>query len=159
MAAHGSKRLPRGLADAREKLFVALNQGKFACGCGCVGLIEIKPQHIDEGIPAFIHGHHAFEHGRIRDAQGYIRVSAPNHPHAYGSSKWPRCQYVFEHRLVAEQKIGRLLRTGEIVHHINGIKDDNRPENLEVLTEKQHFEKHYPDGRTGRHLTNGHRAW
>lgn len=41
--------------------------------------------------------------------------------------------YAYEHRLVAEQKLGRRLRKGEIPHHINGIKTDNRPENIEVV--------------------------
>jgi len=70
--------------------------------------------------------------GRRKIAQGYILVHAPFHHRAMKTG------YVFEHILIAEQKYGRPLEKMEIVHHLNGIKDDNRPENLVVLNKSDH---------------------
>lgn len=50
--------------------------------------------------------------------------------------------YAYEHRVVAEQKIGRPLVKGEHVHHVDGNKQNNAPENLEVLTHAEHAVEH-----------------
>jgi endogenous inhibitor of DNA gyrase (YacG/DUF329 family) len=65
------------------------------------------------------------------DTAGYVRVFEPEHPHAYGG-------WVFEHRLVVERELGRHLEPDEHVHHVNGIKGDNRLENLKVMSHSQH---------------------
>jgi hypothetical protein len=65
--------------------------------------------------------------GRYQQDQGYVLVLVPDHPHA------DRHGYVREHRLVMEQSLGRYLVPGEVVHHRNHVRDDNRLENLELF--------------------------
>lgn len=69
---------------------------------------------------------------------GYVRVYAPNHPRASGGR-------VFQHILVAEQTLGRAIGRDEVVHHINHVKDDNRPENLAVMTNGEHVAWHFSE--------------
>jgi len=59
-------------------------------------------------------------------------VYCPMHPKA---NTWG---YVYEHRLIMESIIGRHLKDNEHIHHINGKRWDNRPENLKIMTPKEH---------------------
>ena len=56
---------------------------------------------------------------------GYVRVNGTGRPAK------------LQHRLVMEEALGRPLRSHENVHHINGIRHDNRLENLELWTTSQ----------------------
>jgi hypothetical protein len=69
--------------------------------------------------------------GRTYRRKGYVLIKTRDHPKATTNG------YVFEHVLVMEALIGRFLVPGETVHHLNGVKDDNRPEDLELWTKPQ----------------------
>jgi len=65
--------------------------------------------------------------GRTYDRLGYVLIWNRDHPNA------DRHGYVYEHRLVMEEWLGRLLTPEEVVHHENEINDDNRIENLRLF--------------------------
>ena len=71
--------------------------------------------------------------GRIKDKSGYVWVIAnPNDPIAMQMRNAGTKNYVQEHRLVVAYSLNRPLSPLESVHHINGVRDDNRLENLQL---------------------------
>jgi hypothetical protein len=71
------------------------------------------------------------DQGRTKTTEGYVRLFMPRHPSATKSG------HVKEHRYVMELHLGRPLAAHENVHHKNGVKDDNRLENLELWVTPQ----------------------
>lgn len=95
--------------------------------------------------------HHNWSGGRYINSgrgKGYVMVYVPSeNPFRYMANK--RHPYALEHRLVMAAHLNRPLRTDEHVHHKNGIKTDNRIENLELTSNGQHHKDHskgYLDG-------------
>lgn len=69
-------------------------------------------------------------------SDGYIEIFFPSHP------KSNKDGYIMEHDLIMECNIGRWLQDDEVVHHKNKIRDDNRIENLQLMTFKEHARLH-----------------
>ena len=63
---------------------------------------------------------------------GYVLIYQPEHPTANKHG------YVRAHRYLAERALGRALKSTEVVHHVNGVKTDNRNENFVVCTREYH---------------------
>ncbi len=93
-----------------------------------------------QGIPKHSQGiskksiHPSFDYNK-----GYLRVSS----HNYDNGKQTGTDTVRIHRLVAIAKYGFDKVMDNIVHHKNGVKWDNRPENLEVMSQSEHMKEHY----------------
>ena len=124
-----------------------------ACGCG-----QERPPLDARGRPRqFKSGHHLkgkhitwipkgelnhmWKGGRIL-LNGYVYLMRKDHPRSIGNG------YVPEHVLVMEKHLGRYIPLGEDVHHINGDKQDNRIENLEVMKHDEHTTYHWQHGKT-----------
>lgn len=73
---------------------------------------------------------------RVSTSTGYKVVYFPDHPRAWSTG------YVYIHVIVAEKKLGRYLKKGENVHHIDGNRLNNNPNNIEVLSKTAHHKKH-----------------
>ena len=70
--------------------------------------------------------------GGKRIEKGYLFILKPDHPYANNQG------YIQEHKLVAEKALGRYLKPGEIIHHVNGDSSDNRNCNLLICTQSYH---------------------
>lgn len=81
----------------------------------------------DSGSANIGERHYAWK-GRLVDKDGYILIHCKGHPNARKHT-----HYVFEHRLVTEEVLGRTLLPTEVVHHKDGNKQNNDPSNLQLF--------------------------
>lgn len=133
------------------------------CECGCGKPTKIithkstRLKRVKGEYSRFIQGHHLkilkkskkhkerigfgnFKGGRV-SRNGYVYIYVKNHPYAV---KYGATRYVKEHRLVMEKHIGRYLKPTEVVHHIDGNKENNNLSNLALfLNQSAHAKFHY----------------
>ena len=93
-------------------------------------LSEETRQKMSEAKKLHCQGH------KKKRKDGYIAIYFPDYP------KSSKDGYVMEHVFVVEQAIGRNLNDDECVHHINAKRDDNRIENLRLMTKREHASYH-----------------
>lgn len=93
--------------------------------------------------------HYNWQNGRQKHGDGYIQIYRPNHPSADSRHR------VMEHRYIMEVYLGRLLNADEQVHHINGIKTDNRIENLLIMTNSEHLKYEWQHGVNMKNASKG----
>lgn len=161
---HTVSKLGRMSRKIKLELSEEKRRGRFSgyCLCGCGERTELatvtrrykngKLYTVENQPKDYIKGHAPnvargekspfFIKGPTRNSNGYMCVYRPNHPRANKGR-------VYEHIVVMEEYLGRgLLWYGardprsEVVHHKNGVRTDNRIENLEVMTQEEHTRLH-----------------
>ena len=149
----------RTAAYRRQQRYPRPDGGDGLCLCGCgqstpiAVTTEAKSGRFTGYPMRFIQYHHLRGMkrgpGRYVSNDGYALVHLPSHPRAHKG-------YVLEHRLVMEHTLGRPLTSLEHVHHRNGDKLDNRPDNLALLDRAEHGRHHgHPKGLP---ISDEHRA-
>ena len=124
------------------------SKDKKFCECGC-GEEIVAGLTTQRTIRRFKRGHNGrgnvypnsihkgaeqwkWKGGRYIASNGYVMILNPTHRSA-------NCRgYIYEHRVIMEQYLGRPLEEWEDVHHLNGDTQDNRIENLQLLTHREH---------------------
>jgi hypothetical protein len=134
-----SERRRRGIVwlcqcDCGEKTRVLsseLVQGKTR-SCGCLAR-ELSAKRL-EGKTGDLN--HNWRGGRSVNGYGYVLVYAPEHPRAHKGQ-------VKEHILVAERILGEPLPDGFVVHHANGVRDDNSEENIVIFPDQSAHRRYH----------------
>lgn len=134
--------MPTGVYPRTKKVYPLI-----PCKCGCGELLSERDKygfkrywikaHINKGKENRGSNNPGWKGGRYLDRYGYVGIKNLYHPRTSGNG------YVKEHILVMEKHLGRYLERKEVVHHINGNRQDNRIENLMLFENQGKHLKHH----------------
>ena len=125
----------------REVIGDELKAGKSK-SCGCLQKEKARKTLEPYNKNRLGSKNHTWKSGRLVDKKGYVKIwidPALKHPRTLTGAKYVK-YHVLEHVLVMEKHLGRYLTKEETIHHKNGVRGDNRIENLELWT------KNHPTG-------------
>lgn len=109
---------------------------KWLCKCECGNEKTVTGNSLTKGNTKSCGCLAKSKHRQLREKgiftkRGYVIMHYPEHPNSRKSGN------LYEHTYVMSERLGRPLKPNENVHHINGVRDDNRIENLELWSKSQ----------------------
>ena len=129
--------------------FIGTDEGHtvWRCRCSCGNGTSVRAGNLTSGV---VKSCGCLNHRRGEEHPNWLRgytITPGGYRHVLCEDESCEKRYEAEHRVVMAQVIGRPLSSDEVVHHVNRVKTDNRPENLVILTREEHAALHAAEDR------------